>query len=184
MNTVQRWVIVAGLGIILTGLSLGLIYNFLVGHETLLALKDSYQEAFVAAAEGNGQVSGIELEKSQKRVFQYVRAIDVHTHLIKMASLAVLVAIISPCSGWGPKTNSRLTVSLLTSAGLFPLGVFAEIFSKSILSQGIAAGGALLGIGAFTLFVLGMLRAKSNRPVLSGAARGGSAQPDDGSLAL
>lgn len=154
----QRWLLVGGFLVVLLGLVYGLVYTFLVDHQTLPRLREPYRALFVAAAEKD--VGGLEsaLAAAQAQNYEYVRAIDVHTHLIKMASLAIMIGLIFSVVQWDERQRYALAVLFLSSAVIFPLGVFAEIFSRSLIPQVVAAGGALLAIVSLGLILVGLNR--------------------------
>jgi hypothetical protein len=113
---------------------------------------------FVAAAERNARELEATLATAQAQNYEYVRAIDVHTHLIKMASVAILIGLIFSLVQWDERQRYALAVLLISSAVIFPLGVFAEIFSRSLVPQAIAAAGALLAIASLSLILVGLNR--------------------------
>lgn len=157
MLTGQKVLIVGGLLVSILGLCFGLVYTYLVDHQTLLVLKEDYQGAYVAAARRDSQGMQETLRETRRANYQNVRAIDVHTHLIKMASVVILVGLIFPFIRWPEGARKALAISLFAGAVVFPLGVFAEIFSDSIVPQAVAAGGALLAIASFAIILLGIL---------------------------
>lgn len=156
MTTPQRWMILGGLAVFLLGLGFGVVHTFLVDHETLLRVKEDYRSAFMAAAEGKDGEAQVALEEAKTANYNFVRSIDTHTHLLKMASVVILIGLILPLVSWTEKTKLALALALLGSAVIFPLGVFGEIFSHSLFPQAVAAGGALLAIGSFSLILFGI----------------------------
>ncbi len=158
MSASQKWLIQGGIFLILLGLVYGLAHTFLVQHGTLPVLRESYREAFTAAAQGQLERSQASLEQAKKMNYRYVRVIDVHTHVIKLATLLILIGLLYPQVSWGKRTKSLLAMGFVTGTWLFPAGVFAEIFSTSTFPKALAAGGALLAIGSFALILLGIAR--------------------------
>ncbi len=142
----QKWLILGGLLLALLGLVYGLVYTYIVDHQTLPRLREHYRGAFVAAAEGDAAQVESELEEGQAMNYRYVRAIDVHTHWLKMASVAILLGLILPLVQWNRKARRALAVVFLAGGLIFPLGVFAQIVSDSVVPQAVAAGGAALAI--------------------------------------
>lgn len=162
MTAIQRIVLSGGMALTLLGLLFGLVYGLQVGHETLLVLKEPYREAFVAAARSQPERAAAALQQGQTGSYQSVRAVDVHTHWIKMATLVILIGIILPLVGWKEKQKRGLALLLLAGAFFFPLGVFLEIFSRALLPQALAAGGAVVSIAAVLLIFAGLLRKAPN----------------------
>ncbi len=142
----QKWLIVGGLLLALLGLVYGLVYTYFVDHQTLPRLREHYRGAFVAAAEGDAARVETELEEGQAMNYRYVRAIDVHTHWLKMASVAILLGLILPLVQWNRKTRQVLALLFLAGGVIFPLGVFAQVVTDSVVPQAVAALGAALAI--------------------------------------
>jgi len=147
MSRGQRWLLGGGLVLVTAGLLFGLLYGWLVGHGTLLVLKDSYGAAVQAAAERNAAGMQAGLKSGQKANYKLVRAVDVHTHLIKMGTVLLLAGLLWPLAGNGK--SWRLAGALIASAVIFPLGVFLEIYTHSRIAQGVAGLGAGLTILIF-----------------------------------
>lgn len=157
MSRPQKTLIVGGLLVVLLGLVYGMVYNFVVEHKTLPRLREQHRSVFVAAAEGNEEQVRNAFQHAKSANYRYVRAIDVHTHLIKMASVAILLGLVFSVVRWDEKQRFALAVLFLASAVVFPLGVFAEIFSTSVIPQGVAAGGALLAIASLAFILWGLV---------------------------
>ncbi len=157
----QQRLILTGVAMMLVGTLYGAVHNFLVDHETLLVLKETYQSAFMSAAAGDMAAAEQALETAKAMNYRYVRAIDTHTHIIKLATLIVLIALVYPLLSWSEGIRRWLSRGFVAGAVMFPLGLFLQIYAQSILLRGLAAAGALLVIACFTLVVVGLFKANS-----------------------
>lgn len=158
LTRAQQWLIVGGLLVVLLGLVYGIVYNLRVEHQTLPRLREQHRGIFLAAAQKESVQVQEALAVAQMANYQYVRAIDVHTHLIKMASVSILLGLIFSLVKWDEKLRIALAVLFVSTAVVFPLGVFAQIFSTSVLLQTVAAGAALLAIGSLGFIIWGLAR--------------------------
>lgn len=158
MKSPQRILLVGGLLIIVVGLVYGAAYNWLVGYDTLTTLRESYGAAVWAAASGDEATFGQALARGKQMNYRYVRVVDVHTHLIKVASLVLLLGLLYPLIPDPSKAVVRWVLVLVVGTVLFPLGVFLEIVTSSILAQAVAALGALMVITAFAALFLNISR--------------------------
>ena len=158
----QRRLILSGVFLMLIGVIYGAIHTYMVDHETLLVLRETYQEAFLSAAAGDMAAAEQSLENAKAANYRYVRAIDTHTHVIKLATLVILIALVYPLLGWSEGVRRWLSRGFVTGVVLFPLGLFLQIYAESIVLRGLAAVGALLVIASFTLVVVGLFRVNTN----------------------
>ena len=147
MSRGQSWLLKGGLVLIMGGLLFGLVYGWCVEHGTLLVLKDSYGTAVRAAADGNAEEMKAGLATGSEANYKLVRAVDVHTHFIKMGTVLLLAGLLWPLVGDG----KALTIAgaMIGGAVIFPFGVFLEIYTHSLIGQGVAALGAGLAILSF-----------------------------------
>jgi hypothetical protein len=138
------------------GIALGLVYAAAERYETFPLLQ--YRE-FWAAASTAGAAEYKDLSQSlQHDVFTYVRAIDAHTHLIKIATLVLLIALVYPVISLPEKRKRAIGLLLVAGNCIFPLGVLGEIFVPGWIPQAVAAAGALMVIVSFALMFYGLLR--------------------------
>lgn len=147
MSREQNWLVTGGLLLITAGLVFGLVYGWLVEHGTLLVLKESYVAALRAAATGNTTEMRSGAQAGQEANYRLVRAVDVHTHIIKMGTVVLLAGLLWPFLGSAKKTS--VAVGLVGGAVVFPLGVFLEIYTHSVAAQAVAASGAGLALLSF-----------------------------------
>ena len=150
MSRGQKRLVTGGLLLITVGLMFGLVYGWLVEHGTLLVLKESYGAALRAAAAGDAAEMRSGAQAGQEANYRLVRAVDVHTHIIKMGTVVLLAGLLWPLLGSAKKTS--VAFGLMGGAVVFPLGVFLEIYMRSMAAQAVAAMGAVAAILSFSDF--------------------------------
>jgi hypothetical protein len=161
MPDAQRNLILAGLVLILASSVGGIWYAFAVEHETLLLLREQYQAAFSAAA-ANDMTAALEaLGEGQRENYRYVRMIDAHTHVIKLASLLMLVGLLVSVLGWNHRTRQGLAWLLAVGVVLFPLSVLSQIYISGPMFKLGAALGALMIIAFMIALVVQLFRQKT-----------------------
>ena len=156
MTVEQRRLIIGSIVLMLVGTVYGAVYTYVVEHETLLVLRETYKSAFVAAADGNMDAARAALERAKGMNYRYVRMIDSHTHIIKLATLVLLIALLYPLIGWQASTRRWLAVGFTAGVVIFPTGLFLQMYSTTVVFRALAAAGAVLVIGCFTLIVVGL----------------------------
>ncbi len=153
---IQRTLAVTALVLMLLGSAGGLLHGWSTGNETLLRLREQQQPAFIHAAQGRMDAARLELQQAIQYNFRYVRVIDAHTHLIKLASLALLLSFIVPLLPLSDRGRRMLATSFLAGAVLFPGGVLGQVWFPGVIFQGVAAIGAALVIAAMGTTVYGL----------------------------
>ncbi len=153
---IQRSLAVAALALMLLSSIGGLVHAFSTGHETLLRLREHHEPAFTQAARGRTEASQTELEHAIRQNFGHVRVIDAHTHVIKLASLALMLSFIVPLLPLTDRGRRMLAVTFLAGTLLFPGGVLAQVWMPGVVFQGVAAIGAVLVIAALVTTVYGL----------------------------
>ena len=156
----QRPLAVGALALMLLSSAGGLVHGLNVGHGTLLGLREQQQPAFTLAARGNLDAARPALDRAIAASFRHVRVIDAHTHVIKLASLAMLLAFLLPLLPLGGRGRNRVAAGFLCGAILFPGGVLMQVWMPGLVFQSVAALGALLVIAAMGMTVLGVFRMK------------------------
>lgn len=150
---VQRTLAAGALALMLAGSAGGLVHGLLVEHETLLGLREHHQPAFEHAARGDMDSARAHLQQAIHGNFRYVRVIDAHTHVIKLASLALLLAFLLPLLPLGERARRVTAVAFLTGTILFPGGVLLQVCVPGLWFQAVAALGAGLVIAAMAVTV-------------------------------
>jgi len=159
---IQRSLAVGALGLMLLGSAGGLVHGLSTGHETLLRLREQHRPAFTLAAAGNMDAAETELRLAIRHNFQNVRVIDAHTHVIKLASLAMMLGFVVPLLPIADRGRRALVLAFLSGTLLFPGGVLAQAWMPGVVFQGIAALGAGLVIAAMGTTVYGLFALRRN----------------------
>lgn len=162
MTASQRWLIFSGLVLAATGMIFGFVYTYAVDHQTLPLLREAYREAFTAAAANDATASQAALERAGAMNYKYVRIVDVHTHIIKLATVLLLAGLVYPLVAWSEKIKKLAAVCFVAGSLIFPSGVFLENFSSSLVPKAAAGAGALLAIVSFAVILLGLFRGLSH----------------------
>jgi hypothetical protein len=165
VRSTQKTLVSAALILVAIGVTLGLVYAATERYETFPVLQ---HRAFWAAASTAGQDGSDDLSHSlQHDVYTYVRIIDAHTHLIKIGTVVLLIALVYPLISLPEGRKRSLGWMLVAGNCIFPLGVLGEIYIPGRLPQAIAAAGALLVIVSFAAMFYGLLRRAANSEVAS-----------------
>jgi hypothetical protein len=158
MKSPEKALLAGGMLLLVAGLLFGAVYGYLAQHETLLVLRESYRTLLTASAAGDQPAVQAALERARRMNYVYVRAVDVHTHLIKMASVVLLIGLLYPFVALSERARRALAALFLAGAWLFPAGVFAEIFVSGLVPQALAAAGAAAAIAGLAGIVAGLYR--------------------------
>lgn len=161
MTCIQRNFILIALLMILVSTCAGVIFAFSVEHETLLELREQYESAFVSAAGNDLETASSSLQQAEKLNYRYVRMIDSHTHIIKLATLLLLISFLLPVLHWGHKKQLVFSMALATGCVLFPLSVFLQIHVSGLLFKAGAGVGALLIIAGMAMLVKSLMGTKN-----------------------
>jgi hypothetical protein len=156
MSGSQRILTWAALLLVAAGILVGFGHAVVVRYNTLPVLQYRAHWTAAALASQNGPRDAIEAAEHQS--YTLTRVIDAHTHLIKLATVLLLMALVYPLIDLPEKRKRTLGITLLTGICVFPLGVVAEIYVQGRSAQAVAAAGALLVILPFAGMVWGLLR--------------------------
>jgi hypothetical protein len=157
ISRTQQWMLAGGLLLAVLGILFGFTYAYRVQHQTLLVLRESYSKGFVAAAQNEPIAADRALQQARLANYRYGRIVDVHTHIIKLASVLLLGALLCPLIAASEARKRALAVLFAVGACVFPAGVLAEVFWPGRTPQAMAAAGALLVIFSFAGMTLGLL---------------------------
>jgi hypothetical protein len=166
MSGSQRTLTTAALLLVAAGIVVGFAHAAAVRYNTLPVLQYRAHWTAAALASQNGPRDAI--QAAEHKSYTYTRVVDAHTHIIKLATVLLLVALVYPIICLPEKRKRTLAIVLLTGICLFPLGVLAEIFVQGHSAQALAASGAMLVILAFAGLLWGLLRGTAARAQLSG----------------
>jgi len=161
MNCLQRTLTVAALLLVSAGILVGIGHAVAVRYNTLPVLQ--YRAHWAASSLASQYGPSDAIQAAEHRSYIYTRVVDAHTHIIKLATVLLLAALVYPLIGLPEKRKRTLAFLLLTGICLFPLGVLAEIYVQGSSAQVAAAAGALLVVLAFGGMVWGLLRGSAGR---------------------
>ncbi len=156
MSGWQRTLTAVALLLVVAGIVVGFAHAAAVRYNTLPVLQ--YQAHWTAAALASQNGPRDAIQAAKQKSYAYTRIVDAHTHIIKLATVLLLVAIVYPLICLPEKGKRILTMVFLAGVCMFPLGVWAEIYVRGRLAQAVAGAGALLIVGAFAGMVWGLLR--------------------------
>lgn len=156
MSGWQRTLTNAALLLIAAGIIVGFAHAAAVRYNTLPVLQYRAHWTAAALASQNGPRDAIQAAKQKS--YSYTRVVDAHTHIIKLATVLLLVALVYPLIGLPERGKRALATAFLMGICLFPLGVWAEIYVRGGSAQAVAVAGALLVVGAFAGMVWGLVR--------------------------
>ncbi|HYL12231.1 MAG TPA: hypothetical protein VEV41_04315 [Terriglobales bacterium] len=161
MSGSQRTLAAAALILVVAGIVLGFVHAATVRYKTLPVLQYRAHVTAAALASENGPEEAI--QAAEHKSYAYIRVVDAHTHIIKLATVLLLVALVYPLVSLPEKRKQTLAIVLITGICVFPLGVLAEINMRGRSAQAVAAVGALLVILSFGGIVWGLLRGSAAR---------------------
>src|SRR5712692_3871612 len=156
MSGSQRTLTAAALLLVAAGIVVGFAHAAAVRYNTLPVLQYRAHWTAAALASQNGPRDAI--QAAEHKSYVYTRVVDAHTHIIKLATVLLLVVLVYPLICLPENGKRALAIAFLAGTCLFPLGVWAEIYVRGRLAQAVAAVGALLVILAFACMVWGLVR--------------------------
>ena len=156
MTSVQRGIFIAALLLAAGGIGLGFVQAAMVGHAT--APVQNFRTQWTAASQG-ATVDPVS--------YRNVRVIDAHTHIIKLASVLLLIGLMYPLIAISERAMRWLAVLFVAGSCLFPLGVVGEIYIDGLAPQAVAALGALLVLISFSVVLWGLSRNAKHSPLSS-----------------
>jgi hypothetical protein len=159
MSSTQSRLAAAALLLVATGILVGFAHAAIVRSNTVPVLQ--YRAHWTAASLATQHGSREVVQAAEHKSYTYTRVVDAHTHLIKVATVLLLVALVSPLIALSEKRKRTLAIMFLAGNCAFPLGVLAEIYVHGRLAQALAAVGAILIIVAFAGVLWGLLRDKA-----------------------
>ena len=166
MSGSQRTLTVAALLLVAAGILVGLGHAAAVRYNTLPVLQ--YRAHWTAAALASENSPRDAIQAAEHKSYTYTRVVDAHTHIIKLATVLLLAALVYPLIGLPEKRKRTLAIVFLAGICVFPLGVLAEIYVQGRSAQAVAAAGAMLVILGFAGMVWGLLRGSAAHAKASG----------------
>jgi len=156
MTSSQKLLVNAALWLTGVGIIVGFLQAALVRYETFPVLQ--HRAHWAAAALPVQDSASQPTPSAERQAFVYTRLIDAHTHVIKVATVMLLVALLFPLITIPEGKKRMLTVLFVVGNVFFPVGVVAEIYVEGYPAETLAAVGALLIIIAFAGFLWGLVR--------------------------
>lgn len=156
MSNWQRKLVVGALLLIAVGILLGFADATIVRYGTMPVLQyRAHRMAAELAARGAPEET---IRAAAFESYTNTRLVDAHTHIIKVATVLLLIAFIYPQISLPEKPKRVLAVMFLTGNCAFPLGVLAEIYVQGRPAQALAAIGAVLIVTSFAGMLWGLIR--------------------------
>jgi hypothetical protein len=169
MSRPGRLLIVSGLALALWGMSFGLYYALFVEHQTLDRIGGALAMTFAHAADDRVEESRASLDAYASAQYDYVRAVDVHSHWIGLAMLLIVFGAVLDRVAFSERRKYVLAVALVTGSAIFPAGVFLQTMMSGPAPRAVAAVGAALVTIALIVVAFGLTRrgadAQSREPV-------------------
>jgi len=166
MTGSQRRLATTALLLVAAGILFGFAHAVAVRYNTLPVLQ--YRAHWMAATLASEHGPGGVIQAGEHKSYTYTRIVDAHTHIIKLATVLLLVALVYPLISLPEKRKRILAIMFFAGTCAFPLGVLAEIFVQGRSAQALAATGATLVILAFAGLLWGLLRGTVAHTELSG----------------
>ena len=157
MTGTQRNVSIAALILLCIGVGLGFVHAWQVNHSTLLVLREQYKEGWLARTTQSTATADDLLRAAKQMNYRYLRIVDAHAHIIKLATVLLLVALIQPLVRLSEARKRALAATFVVGSCIFPIGVLAEISVKGWPPQAVAAFGAVLVMLSFAGLLYGLL---------------------------
>jgi len=162
MNRSKKLLLVSGLLLGVWGMSVGLYYALFAEHQALEKIGGSLAEGFSHGARGDLMAARESIQGYADTQFNYIRAVDVHSHWIGLAMLLLIVGAGFDRIDFDEKRRHLVAWSLVAGSVVFPLGVILQTIERGVIAQAVAALGALMVIIALGAIALGFARAERN----------------------
>jgi hypothetical protein len=159
LSAARRLLILGGIGLVLLGMTYGLVYALFAEHQELDGIGKSLATGFSAAAERDSVAAESSLQRYRELKYAYDRHVDVHGHWIGLAMLLIVLGIALDRSAMSDKVKLFLSVGLLCGSVLFPLGVLLQTYSHGAAPQALAVAGSALVIVSLSGMTVGFARA-------------------------
>jgi hypothetical protein len=154
----RQLLLFGGIALALLGMSHGLWYAVFAEHQALDGIGQSLSSSFQAAAQRNTTEADKALLQYREAKYAYDRMVDVHGHWIGLSMLLIILAIGFDRIAVSDQRKLLLAWALLLGAGLFPLGVLMETWSRGQGPKVVAVVGSALVIAALAGTALSFLR--------------------------
>jgi hypothetical protein len=163
MNGLSRFLLFAGLLLILGGFLFGFGFSQAVGHQPRLVAYDNYRDVFASLGEAEVATSEIETAIDLRSV-AHRRAMDLHTHSVNLGILLMLIGLLSPLLSSAARARPRGLFWLAGGAWLYPAGLLLQFLGSVLAGEIVAAIGAAVIIAAFAFIYYRVSRALHHLP--------------------
>jgi len=158
MSQAKGMLIVWSLVLVILGMSWGLIYAVFIEHPRLNQMGAAITAAYVEGAKDSLETGKASLSSFAHLRHSYVREVDVHSHWTALGFIGLLIGIVFHQVHFSEETKLKLAWVYLLGSFLFPLGVILQTAHQGVLTQGLAALGAVITTIALALLAVGFLR--------------------------
>lgn len=158
MSGARKLLVFGGISLATLGMLYGLYYAVFVEHQTLDRMGGSLATAFVQAADRHSPESEAALAVYGATKHDYVRQVDVHSHWIGLAMLAIVLGVVFDEVGFGARVRFWIALALLAGSVVFPLGVILQTTHAGPLASALAIAGSALVISALAAVAVGFAR--------------------------
>jgi hypothetical protein len=158
MSRAKGILIVWSLVLVILGMSWGLIYAVFIEHPRLNQMGEAMTAAYVEGAKDNLEAGKAALGRFADLRHAYVREVDLHSHWTALGFIGLLIGIVFHQVRFSEETKIKLAWTFLLGSFLFPLGVILQTIYQGMLTQGLAALGAVVTTIALALLAVGFLR--------------------------
>ncbi len=160
MESLQRRLVVCGVGLILVGLVYGHAYSLISNHTALLTIKDDYQAIFVDVTQAvdkndNEAFSLNDIDEVNSNSTRYRRAVGAHAHAINLVLLITIIGLIFSFVLAENKHACKIGYGLLVGSICYPTGLALQATGQIFAGEALALTGACLVLGclSITLFI-------------------------------
>jgi hypothetical protein len=161
MESLQRRLIVFGVGLILVGLVYGHAYSLISNHTALLTIKDDYQAIFVDVTQAVDKndieaFSLNDIDEVNSKSTRYRRAVGAHAHAINLGLLITIIGLIFSFVLAGNKHACKIGYGLLAGSICYPTGLALQATGQILAGEALALTGTCLVLGclSITLFIV------------------------------
>jgi len=162
MSGSRRILIISGVLLAIWGMGFGLYYAVFAEHQALDKVGGSLAAGFVSGANGDLVEARMSIQRYADTQFDYVRAVDVHSHWIGLAMLLIVFGITFDRLRFSEARRKLIAWIMVSGAVIFPLGVILQTFDRSLLPKTVAAIGAALVTIALAAIAFGFARSERN----------------------
>jgi hypothetical protein len=146
--------VIGGLTLAILGMIYGLWYAVYDEHQTLERMGVSLASSFAAGAERDLDGARQALVDYGIYAAEYDREVHAHAHWITLGFLWIVIGLAFNRVSYSESTRLLLAIALVAGAFAFPLGIFMQSYTLSIVARLLAYAGStavLLGMAAVTV---------------------------------